>query len=112
MVTVEPYAVGQRSRRRVARAYGGSKLGNRQSVVGRRPIWYLRESFLYGRTFLGDADLNAQGLDWFETVANARVENHILFPLDKPEGMQAVDLLAFDRGLEREVEVDERLRGG
>lgn len=38
-----------------------------------RPIRYLRESFLYGRTFLSDADLNAQALHWLETVANARV---------------------------------------
>jgi transposase len=38
-----------------------------------RPIRYLRDSFLYGRTFLGDADLNAQVLDWLATVANPRV---------------------------------------
>jgi hypothetical protein len=37
-----------------------------------RPIRYLRDSFLYGRTFLSDADLNAQVLDWLATVANAR----------------------------------------
>ena len=37
-----------------------------------RPIRYLRDSFLYGRTFVGDADLNAQALDWLATVANAR----------------------------------------
>jgi transposase len=38
-----------------------------------RPIRYLRESFLYGRTFLSDADLNAQVVHWLETVANVRV---------------------------------------
>jgi transposase len=38
-----------------------------------RPIRYLRESFLYGRTFLGDADLNAQAEHWLATVANVRV---------------------------------------
>jgi hypothetical protein len=38
-----------------------------------RPIRYLRDNFLYGRTFLGDADLNAQALDWLTTVANPRV---------------------------------------
>lgn len=38
-----------------------------------RPIRYLRDSFLYGRTFLGDADLNAQVLDWLASVANPRV---------------------------------------
>ena len=37
-----------------------------------RPIRYLRDSFLYGRTFLSDADLNAQVLDWLATVANVR----------------------------------------
>ena len=37
-----------------------------------RPIRYLRESFLYGRTFVSDADLNAQVLDWLATVANVR----------------------------------------
>jgi transposase len=37
-----------------------------------RPIRYLRESFLYGRTFLGDADLNAQAEHWLATVANVR----------------------------------------
>lgn len=37
-----------------------------------RPIRYLRDSFLYGRTFLGDADLNAQVLDWLGRVANVR----------------------------------------
>ena len=37
-----------------------------------RPIRYLRDSVLYGRTFVSDADLNAQVLDWLATVANAR----------------------------------------
>lgn len=37
-----------------------------------RPIRYLRESFLYGRTFVSDADLNAQVVDWLATVANVR----------------------------------------
>lgn len=38
-----------------------------------RPIRYLRDNFLYGRTFVSDADLNAQVLDWLATVANPRV---------------------------------------
>ncbi|MGH7522824.1 MAG: IS21 family transposase [Gemmatimonadales bacterium] len=38
-----------------------------------RPIRYLRGSFLYGRTFLSDADLNAQAAHWLDTVANPRV---------------------------------------
>lgn len=38
-----------------------------------RPIHYLKHSFVYGREFLGDADLAAQGAHWLEHVANARV---------------------------------------
>jgi transposase len=38
-----------------------------------RPIRYLRASFLYGRTFLSDADLNAQVEHWLATVANPRI---------------------------------------
>ena len=37
-----------------------------------RPIRYLRESFFYGRTFLNDADLNAQAERWLATTANRR----------------------------------------
>ena len=29
-----------------------------------RPIGYVRQGFFYGRTFLNDADLNAQALSW------------------------------------------------
>lgn len=38
-----------------------------------RPIRYIRERFLYGRSFAGDADLNAQVLGWLEAVANVRL---------------------------------------
>jgi transposase len=38
-----------------------------------RPVRYVRQSFLYGRSFAGDADLNAQVLQWLDQVANARV---------------------------------------
>ncbi len=38
-----------------------------------RPIRYVRQSFLYGRSFAGDADLNAQVLLWLTHTANARV---------------------------------------
>ncbi|HET7010008.1 MAG TPA: IS21 family transposase [Anaerolineales bacterium] len=38
-----------------------------------RPIRYVRQSFLYGREFAGDADLNAQALHWLATVANVRI---------------------------------------
>jgi len=38
-----------------------------------RPVHYLRHNFVYGREFLGDADLNAQCLTWLEGIANRRV---------------------------------------
>jgi transposase len=38
-----------------------------------RPIRYLRQSFFYGRTFISDADLNAQAERWLERVANRRL---------------------------------------
>jgi transposase len=37
-----------------------------------RPVRYVRQSFLYGRSFAGDADLNAQALAWLARVANVR----------------------------------------
>lgn len=38
-----------------------------------RPIHYLRDNFLYGRTFLGDGDLDDQCARWVRDVANVRV---------------------------------------
>ena len=38
-----------------------------------RPVGYVRGNFLYGREFLGDADLAAQAERWLEATANARV---------------------------------------
>ena len=38
-----------------------------------RPIRYLRQSFFYGRTFVSDADLNAQVERWLASVANQRI---------------------------------------
>jgi transposase len=38
-----------------------------------RPVRYLRESFVYGREFLGDGDLAHQATQWLADVANARV---------------------------------------
>lgn len=52
---------------RVCRPYRAQTKGKVE-----RPIRYLRGSFLYGRTFLSDADLNAQVAHWLETVANPR----------------------------------------
>ncbi len=53
---------------RVCRPYRAQTKGKVE-----RPIRYLRDNFLYGRTFLSDADLNAQRLDWLATVANVRM---------------------------------------
>jgi transposase len=53
---------------RVCRPYRAKTKGKVE-----RPIRYLRESFLYGRTFVSDADLNAQVEHWLATVANCRV---------------------------------------
>jgi transposase len=52
---------------RVCRPYRAKTKGKVE-----RPIRYLRDSFLYGRTFVGDADLNDQGIHWLATVANVR----------------------------------------
>jgi transposase len=38
-----------------------------------RPVRYLRGNFVYGRTFLHDADLDQQRQSWLERVANVRV---------------------------------------
>jgi hypothetical protein len=38
-----------------------------------RPVHYLRHNFVYGREFLGDADLNAQLLLWLDGTANMRI---------------------------------------
>ena len=38
-----------------------------------RPVRYLRSNFVYGRSFLHDADLDAQRQQWLDRVANVRV---------------------------------------
>jgi hypothetical protein len=38
-----------------------------------RPVRYVRGNFVYGRTFLHDADLDHQRQLWLERVANVRV---------------------------------------
>jgi transposase len=38
-----------------------------------RPVRYLRSNFVYGRTFLDDADLDAQRAQWLDGIANVRV---------------------------------------
>jgi transposase len=42
-----------------------------------RPVRYLRSNFVYGRAFVGDADLNAEALRWLDTTANRRVHRTI-----------------------------------
>jgi transposase len=37
-----------------------------------RPVRYLRDNFVYGRTFVNDADLDQQGQQWLDAVANVR----------------------------------------
>jgi transposase len=38
-----------------------------------RPVRYLRDNFVYGRTFANDADLDQQRRQWLDTVANVRL---------------------------------------
>lgn len=38
-----------------------------------RPVRYVRSNFIYGREFVGDADLDAQRRWWLDAVANPRV---------------------------------------
>ena len=38
-----------------------------------RPVRYLRDNFVYGRTFLNDADLEQQRQQWLNEVANVRI---------------------------------------
>lgn len=52
---------------RVCRPYRAKTKGKVE-----RPIRYLRDSFLYGRSFVSDADLNDQVAHWLATVANPR----------------------------------------
>jgi transposase len=42
-----------------------------------RPVRYVRGNFIYGREFVGDADLDAQRGHWLEHVANARLHRTI-----------------------------------
>lgn len=53
---------------RVCRPYRAKTKGKVE-----RPIRYLRQSFFYGRTFVSDADLNAQAERWLATIANQRL---------------------------------------
>ncbi len=45
-----------------------------------RPVRYVRDNFVYGRTFLNDADVAQQCADWLERVANVRRHGTTLEP--------------------------------
>ncbi len=68
-----------------------------------RPIRYVRQSFFYGRTFLNDEDLNAQGERWLEETANVRRHRNIgdspreRFERDERERMQPLVLEPYPR---------------
>jgi transposase len=53
-----------------------------------RPVRYVRQSFVYGRAFASDADLNAQALAWLAHTANVR--------LHRTTGERPVDRFARD----------------
>jgi hypothetical protein len=38
-----------------------------------RPVRYLRDNFVYGRSFANDADLDQQRRQWLDDIANVRV---------------------------------------
>jgi len=57
---------------RVCRPYRAQTKGKVE-----RPIRYVRENFIYGREFLGDADLNDQAIRWLERTANVRLHQTI-----------------------------------
>jgi transposase len=42
-----------------------------------RPISYVRSSFIYGREFVGDGDLDAQLRSWLEHTANVRIHRTV-----------------------------------
>lgn len=53
---------------RACRAYRAKTKGKVE-----RPVSYVRSNFFYGRTFIGDADLNDQAEHWYRHVANVRI---------------------------------------
>ena len=53
---------------RACRPYGAQTKGKVE-----RPVRYLRDNFVYGRTSLNDADLEQQRQHWLDEVANVRV---------------------------------------
>ena len=68
-----------------------------------RPIRYVRESFFYGRTFLNDADLNAQAQRWLATTANRRRHRttgeapHLRFERDERQALKTLAPAPYPR---------------
>ena len=80
-----------------------------------RPISYVRQNFFYGRSFLNDADLNAQALSWLQQVANVRRHRttgerpQLRFDRDERGLLQAAWLSArIDPGCYRMTHLDTR----
>ncbi len=68
-----------------------------------RPIRYVRQSFFYGRTFLNDADLNAQSERWLTETANVRRHRtigeapRVRFERDERDTLQSLASAAYSR---------------
>jgi hypothetical protein len=54
-----------------------------------RPVRYLRDNFIYGRTFATDADLDQQRRQWLDDVANVLGTRHDARAADHPQDFQA-----------------------
>jgi transposase len=75
-------------RPRVCRPYRAKTKGKVE-----RPIRYVRQSFVYGRSFAGDADLNARAERWLARVANVRVHRTTgERPIDRLERLERMKL--------------------
>jgi hypothetical protein len=70
-----------------------------------RPVGYVRGNLIYGRDFLGDADLAAQSDHWLEHTANARVHGTTgavpreRFEQEERAALQALPVGAYPRVL-------------
>jgi hypothetical protein len=77
-----------------------------------RPVRCVRANFVYGRAFIGDADLDTQRLTWLEEVANRRVHRTIrAVPRERFEAEERQHLLALaERAYRPLVLPEERTR--
>jgi hypothetical protein len=72
-----------------------------------RPVRYLRGNFVYGRTFLHDADLDHQRQLWLERVANVRVHGTTRErPRDRFDGEERLLLQPLARRRDTSLIVD------